>query len=223
MASRPISSVLRYLRVAVSAKDGGELTDGQLLQSFIDRGDEGAFETLVHRHGAAVLGVCRRVLCHQQDAEDAFQATFLVLARKAASIVSQETVGNWLYGVAYRTARKAKVANARRRNRETQAATMLRQEHKTNEVWLDLQPLLDRELHTLPAKYRSPIVLCDLEGKTRPEAARQLGWPEGTLSWRLASARSMLAKRLERRGVTLSAGALGLAIAQNASAACRRT
>ncbi len=158
------------------------------------------------------------MLCHEQDAEEAFQATFLVLARKAASIAARDTVGNWLYGVAYRTALKAKVTNARRRNRETQAATMLQQEHNATEVWSDLRPLLDQELHSLPAKYRSPIVLCDLEGKTRSEAALQLGWPEGTLSWRLASARSMLAKRLERHGVTLSAAALGLMIAQNASA-----
>jgi len=213
-----MQNVLQYLRVAVSPRDGGELTDGQLLRNFVEHADEAAFETLLHRHGATVLGVCRRILGHQQDAEDAFQATFLVLARKAASIVSQETVGNWLYGVAYRTARKAKVASTRRRNREAQAAISQPQECQTHEVWQDLQPLLDQELHRLPAKYRSPIVLCDLEGKTRPEAARQLGWPEGTLSWRLASARSMLAKRLERHGVTLSAATLGLLIAQNASA-----
>jgi len=105
MASRPFSNVLRFLRVAVSARDGHELTDGQLLQNFAG-GDERAFEVLVCRHGTTVLGVCRRVLRHQQDAEDAFQATFLVMARKAASIASQETVGNWLYGVAYRTAQK---------------------------------------------------------------------------------------------------------------------
>ncbi len=218
MAFRPVGSVLRYLRADRRARDGGELTDGQLLQRFVDRGDEGAFETLVLRHGGTVLGVCRRVLGHEQDAEDAFQATFLVLARKAASIGSRETVGNWLYGVAYRTARKAKVTNARRRNRETQAANNRQQKHDTKEVWSDLQPLLDRELQRLPAKYRSPLVLCDLEGKTRAEAARQLGWPEGTLSWRLAAARSLLAKRLQRHGVTLSAGALGLVLAQNASA-----
>jgi RNA polymerase sigma factor (sigma-70 family) len=216
--TRPFSSVLRYLRGAVSAKDGGALTDAQLLQSFVDHHDAEAFETLVRRHGPAVLGVCRRVLHQQQDAEDAFQATFLVLARKAASIVSQATVGNWLYGVAYRTARKAKVTNARRRNREAQAATMPQHEHNTDEVWHDLQPLLDQELHRLPAKYRSPIMLCDLEGKTRPEAARQLGWPEGTLSWRLASARTMLAKRLRRRGLALSAGSLALVLSQQASA-----
>ena len=179
MAFRPVGSVLRYLRLIVAPRDGGELTDGQLLQRFVDRGDEGAFETLVLRHGGTVLGACRRVLGHEQDAEDAFQATFLVLARKAASIGSRETVGNWLYGVAYRTARKAKVTNARRRNRETQAASMLRENHETKEVWSELQPLLDHELHRLPAKYRSPLVLCDLEGKTRSEAARQLGLARG--------------------------------------------
>src|SRR5262249_26019760 len=159
------------------------------------------------RHGPMVLGVCRRVLDHAHDAEDAFQATFLVLARKAASIVARDTVGNWLYGVAYRTAHKARVAAARRRLKERQ---MSRPEALDEDVWRELRPVLDQELNRLPEKYREPVILCDLEGQTRKEAARRLGWPEGTLSGRLSRARVLLAKRLARHGLTLSGGAMAV-------------
>jgi RNA polymerase sigma factor (sigma-70 family) len=218
MAAGPMSGVLRHLRRAVLGPDGGQQTDGDLLRSFLDQRDETAFAALVRRHGPMVLGVCRRVLHNGHDAEDAFQATFLVLVRKAAAIVPREMVGNWLHGVAYRTATKARTMAAKRQALERKAGPPPEQQAAADPVWRDLQPLLDRELHQLPDKYRVPVVLCDLEGKTRTEAARQLGWPEGTLSWRLASARALLAKRLARRGVALSAGALALLLSQQASA-----
>jgi RNA polymerase sigma factor (sigma-70 family) len=214
----PISTVLRFIRGVPEAADSADATDQQLLKRFVEGREQVAFENLLHRHEAAVLAVCRRVLGHEQDAEDAFQATFLVLARKAASLLSGAGIGSWLYGVANRTALKAKVANARRRRREATAAIKPEQEQKTASDWSDLLPVFDQEMQRLPSKLRATIVLCDVEGKTRTEAARELGWPEGTLSWRLASARSLLAARLKRHGITLSATALAVAIAENASA-----
>jgi RNA polymerase sigma factor (sigma-70 family) len=165
-------------------------------------------EALVRRHGPMAWGVCRRILKNYHDAEDAFQATFLVLVRRAASIVPREMVANWLYGVAYRTALKARTTIARRRRRESQVANMPEPEAARPGVWHDLQAVLDEELCRLPDKYRVPIVLCDLEGKTRKEAARRLGWPAGTVAGRLARARKLLAESLARRGIVLSGGAL---------------
>jgi RNA polymerase sigma-70 factor (ECF subfamily) len=167
-----------------------------------------------------VLGVCRRVLAHAQDAEDAFQATFLVLARKAGSVMPPELVGNWLYGVGYRTALKAKAAALRRRGRERQVTTMPEPAAPERDAWADLRPLLDRQLERLPEKYRAPLVLCDLEGNTYKEAARQLGWPEGTVATRLARARDLLARRLAPHGVALSGVGLGLALAHGQATAC---
>jgi RNA polymerase sigma factor (sigma-70 family) len=197
--------------------DGGGLTDGQLLESFLARREEAAFEALVRRHGPMVLSVCRRVLRHAQDAEDAFQATFLVLVRKAASIQPRELVGNWLYGVAYRTALKARTSTARRRAREREFWEMPRPEAR-EETGSDWRPVLDRELNRLPDKYRTLIVLGDLEGKSRKEMARHLDLPEGTVSSRLARARRLLARRMARHGLTLSGGALAAVIAPSAEA-----
>jgi RNA polymerase sigma factor (sigma-70 family) len=216
MATGP--TILRHLRQALLRHDVRDLTDGQLLDCFLLRHDEAAFEALLRRHGPMVLGVCRRVLGDTPDAEDAFQATFLVLVRKAASIVPRELVGHWLYGVAHRTALKARSVAARRRAKERQVAAMP-QPQPLEDSWDDLQPLLDRELARLPETYRVPIVLCDLEGKSRKEAARQLAVPEGTVSSRLARGRRLLAGRLTRHGVTLSAGALAALLAGRASAA----
>jgi RNA polymerase sigma factor (sigma-70 family) len=165
-----------------------------------------------------VLGVCRRVVGHLHDAEDAFQVVFLVLARKAAAVVPRDRVGNWLYGVAYQTARKARARVLRRRAREKQVTPLPEPAAPDDGGWDDLRPLLDRELIGLPSRYRAPVILCDLEGKTRKEAARLLGWPEGTLSGRLARARTLLARRLARRGLTLAAPALAALIAENAAA-----
>jgi RNA polymerase sigma factor (sigma-70 family) len=214
--TNPMNGVFRRLRLALQAGADGA-SDGRLLEAFLARRDEAAFAALVRRHGPMVLGVCRRVLRHQQDAEDAFQAAFVVLARRAAS-VRAETLGNWLYGVAYRTAIKAKVMSAKRRSREQEAGRMPRPEMSPDEPWREVLPLLDRELSRLPDKYRSPVVLCELQGKSRKDAAGQLGVPEGTLSSRLNRARALLARRLSRHGPAATAGALGLALAAEAPA-----
>jgi RNA polymerase sigma factor (sigma-70 family) len=220
MAISQINRIVDHLRHTVRARDGANLSDGQLLDCFVAQREESAFEILVRRHGPMVLSVCRRVVGNHHDAEDAFQATFLVLVRKAASIQPRELVGNWLYGVAYQTALRAKTIAAKRGARERQVTHMPEAEAVTQGVWRDLQPLLDQELSRLSDKYRVPIVLCDLEGKTRKEAAQHLGVPEGTISSRLARARMMLAKRLTRHGVTVSAGALATVLTQQAASAC---
>jgi RNA polymerase sigma factor (sigma-70 family) len=209
---------MAHLRRAIGGDEPGR-SDGQLLADFIETGDEVAFEGLLRRHGPMVLGVCRRVLNNHHDAEDAFQAAFLVLVRRAGSIREHETVANWLYGVAYNTALKARARRARQQAREKQMAQLPEPEAPAREgCWSDLPPLLDQELSRLPDKYRAVLVLCDMEGVTRKEAAQQLGLREGTISSRLARARAMLARRLARRGVVVSAGTLGMVLLQRASA-----
>jgi RNA polymerase sigma factor (sigma-70 family) len=214
----PPSRIIRHLRSVALRQAGGGLDDAQLLERFLTQRDEAAFEALVRRHGPMVFGVCRRVLGGRHDAEDAFQATFLVLACKAAAVRNRGAVGSWLYGVAYRTAGKARARAARRRVKEREAAvTEARNDNHDHD---DLARLLDHALNRLPEKYRGPILLCDLEGASRKEAARRLGLPEGTLSSRLATARSMLAKRLTRRGLALASGGLAAVLAENAASAC---
>jgi len=211
-----VSHAIRHLCEAVPSEH--EWADGELVNAFVQRRDAAAFEQLVRRHGPMVLGVCRRVLGNAFDADDAFQATFLVLARRAASVVPREMVGNWLYGVAYRTALEARRMAARRRARETHAA-QLALPVAPEAPGHDLSSLLDQELSRLPDRLRLPVVLCDLEGRTRRAVARQLGIPDGTLSNRLAAARRLLAKRLARRGVTLPAGGLAIFLARDGSSA----
>jgi RNA polymerase sigma factor (sigma-70 family) len=215
MSTSQLNEVIRRLRSAVLRPDVAGLPDGDLLKRYVQRRDELAFEALVRRHGPMVMGVCRRVLHHSHDAEDAFQATFLVLVRRASTLRSPSMVGNWLYGVAYRTALEAKKAAARRRAKETKVEPRT---EVPRDAWADLRPVLDQELDQLPDKYRTVIVLCDLEGKTRKEAARELGWPEGTVASRLATARSMLAKRLGGYGLSVSGGVLATMLCRNASA-----
>ena len=219
MATSQMSGIIQHLRRTVLLRDGAGLTDGQLLEDYISRRDEAALEALVHRHGPMVWGVCRRVLRNYHDAEDAFQATFLVFVRKAASIASRELLANWLYGVAHQTALKARATAAKRKERERQVTEMPELAVAEQDLWHDLQPLLDEELSRLPDNYRAVIVLCDLEGKTRKQAARQLGVPEGTVAGQLARARVMLAKRLAQRGVALSGGALAAVLSQKVAAA----
>jgi RNA polymerase sigma factor (sigma-70 family) len=219
-ATTPVSRVIDNLRRTLLRDGGADLTDGQLLDRFVSFREEAALEVLVRRHAAMVWGVCLRLLQNDQDAEDAFQATFLVLVRKAASVWPRDMVANWLYGVAHQTALKARQTMAKRRTREKQVTTMPEPAaEREADDWRDLQPLLDQELSRLPAKYRSAIVLCDLEGKSRKEAAGQLKIPEGTLSSRLTTARTKLAKRLARHGLAVSGGTLAGTLSQNVASA----
>ncbi len=211
-----MNRLLDYLRRVLEQPLG----DAELLERFIDKRDEAAFAALLKRHGPMVLGVCRRILGSPQDTEDAFQATFLVLARRAFSVRPRETVGNWLYGVAFRTALQAKSKIKRRYAREKQVNEMPEPEENQPSCCNDLLALLDRELHRLPDKYRLPVVLCDLEGRSRKEVARQLAIPEGTLSSRLATAHKKLAWRLTRHGFSVSGASLAMLIAENAASAC---
>ena len=197
------------------------LTDGQLLERFATRrpeAAEAAFETLVVRHGPMVLRVARGVLRDPRDVEDAFQATFLVLVRKASTISDRELLGPWLHGVARRVALKARGVAARRNRRE---GTTLDDPpaDPAEGPWPDLRPILHEELDRLPAKYRQPVVLCHLQGLTHAEAARELAWPVGTVSVRLARARKLLKERLARRGLTATAALWAAGLAQDASAA----
>jgi RNA polymerase sigma-70 factor (ECF subfamily) len=190
-----------HARPALPRRADKELSDAQLLDRFIEQRDEAAFETLVRRHGSMVLGVCRRVLRDQHNAEDAFQATFLVLARKALSIRRRDLLGSWLFGVAFQTARRARAAVARRSAHEKQMTQLPEPQAPESKLDPDSCAVLDYELSRLPEKYRLPIILCDLQGKGYAEAARQLGWPPGTLSGRLSRARRLLARRLASRGL----------------------
>jgi RNA polymerase sigma factor (sigma-70 family) len=209
MAKALMDEALRRLRRAVLARDGGGLSDGELLERFVARREEAAFEALVRRLGPMVLRLCRRILRNHHDAEDAFQAAFIVLARKAASVRPRERVGPFVYGVAYHTALKARAQLARRRRRESPVDEAPEPAVKEQGSGSDLWPVLDQEVCRLAEKYRAPVVLCDLEGLTRKEAAHRLGWPEGTVSGRLSRARALLARRLTRRGVTLAAALTG--------------
>jgi RNA polymerase sigma factor (sigma-70 family) len=218
MARQQRETLLQHLRQLAGGADCARLTDGELLRRFI-AGDEAAFAALVTRQGPMVFGVCRRVLHQEQDAEDAFQATFLVLARKAATISNYQYVGTWLYRVAYRVALKARAAAAKRAARQSRGARSMSAAPDTENVWSELRPVIDEELGRMPEKYRAPLVLCYLQGKTYAEAARELGWTRGTLSGRMALARDLLRARLTRRGLSLSAGLLGLTLASEAAAA----
>ncbi len=195
-ATRP-AEILRQLEQSGA-------TDVELLARFASTKDAVAFETLVRRHGALVLGVCRRVTRNPHDAEDAFQATFLVLAQKAGALRNAALLGNWLYGVAFRIAYRARRATGRRRAREVTMANL--PEYPVSDsvsVMPELVPILDEELAALAECYREAIVLCDLRGASREEAAAALGVPEGTLSSRLANGRKKLAVRLAKRGIAL--------------------
>jgi RNA polymerase sigma factor (sigma-70 family) len=218
MAVHRLTKVIQLVR-STTLPDETSVTDGQLLDQFIEHQDEFAFAALVRRHSPMVWGVCRRIVAHHQDAEDAFQATFLVLARKALSIRPREMVANWLFGVAQRTALKAKTMAAKQHTREKQVTTLPEPAAAGQGSWTDLESLIDQELAKLPDKYRILIVLCDLEGKKGKDVARRLKIPEGTVASRLRTGRVLLAKRLARQGVALSGGALATVLSQNAASA----
>jgi RNA polymerase sigma factor (sigma-70 family) len=205
MANTPLSAVLRHIHELAGSTADRERTDRHLLERFVVHRDEAAFTALVRRHGPLVQRVCRNVLHHDQDAEDALQATFLVLARKAAAIRKAEALASWLHGVAYRVAQTARRKAARRRAQEKLAMKKSAGDIPSQVMWRDVQAVVDEEIQRLPESQRAPFVLCFLEGRSRAEAAHELGWKEGTLSSRLARARLQLQKQLRRRGVTLTA------------------
>ncbi len=215
MARGQLEAVVRHIRKLVARREDNPPTDKQLLARFAARREEAAFVTLMERHGPLVLGVCRRILRNEHDAEDAFQATFLVLARKATTVRWQKSVGGWLYGVAERVAAKARTDTVLRQRRERQVQAMPQEDPIAAAEQRELQSMLDKEVRLLPAKYRLPLVLCCLEGISRTEAAQQLGWKEGTVAGRLARARELLHKRLTRCGVAISSGALGTLLSEN--------
>jgi RNA polymerase sigma factor (sigma-70 family) len=217
MLRRTPGPVLLHFCRALGGPD--EAGDGELLEAFVQRRDDAAFAALVRRHGPMVLAVCRRLLRDDADVEDAFQATFLVLLRRARSVGRPERLAGFLYGVAYRTALKARGVAAHKAAHQRPLADLPVEDGVAVLVWRELRPLLDEELQRLPEKQRVAVVLCCLEGLSKREAARRLGWPEGTLSTRLHQARQALRRRLARRGLTLSAVAVAAALAAGAAPA----
>jgi RNA polymerase sigma factor (sigma-70 family) len=222
MANRSRGPLLGHLRQLLGAQ-AEDQTDGQLLERFVSQREEAAFALLVRRHGPLVLGLCRRLLGNAADAHDAFQATFLVLVRKAHALDKRGSLAGWLYAVAYRVAVRARARAARRRDCERQACRMRARNTAGEPADPDLGPVLAEELNRLPEKYRSPVVLCYLEGKTHAEAARQLRWPLGTVRGRVARARDLLRRRLARRGLALSTGLLAALSPGGAAAAIPAT
>jgi RNA polymerase sigma factor (sigma-70 family) len=217
MPGQPVESVLRYIQRLAPRAGAAHLTDVELLNCLAQGRDESAFEALIRRHGPLVWRVCWHNLYNTDDAEDAFQATFFVLARKSASIRKGESLGSWLYGVAARIARKARARRLRRQMRELDCGHPAAVSPPADAGWRDLEYVVQQEVLRLPAKYRIPIVLCYFQGKTNEEAARQLSWPSGTVKVRLARARALLHKRLLRRGVTVSAAVAALALDASAT------
>src|SRR5688572_16826675 len=205
MTRDPAPALLDPLRRLLARRAGSSLTDTQLVANFVARRDEASFEVLVWRHGAMVLDLCKRVLRDAHEAEDAFQATFLVLARKAAAVGRGEAVGCWLYKVAYRIALRLRARAAKRAAPGAPEDAPPAPEARAEADWADLRPVLDEEIARLPEKYRAPFVLCYLDGLTNEQAAEQLGCPKGTVLSRLSRGRERLRERLTRRGVTVSA------------------
>jgi RNA polymerase sigma factor (sigma-70 family) len=203
---------------SAAEQDRDGRSDGELLSRFLSHRDSGALAALVRRHAPMVWGVCRRVLRNSHDAEDAFQAAFLVLVRKAATVVPRQMVANWLYGVAHQTAVRLRAAAVKRGAREMQMREMP-EPLAVGASADELLALLDQELSRLPERFRTMVVLCDLEGKTRKEVARQLGHPEGTVASRLARARELLAKRLARRGMAISGVMLAAVLSHTVASA----
>jgi RNA polymerase sigma factor (sigma-70 family) len=213
---------LRQLRYSLAAANEG-LADADLLERFLARRDEEAFAALLGRHGPMVLGVCGRVLGDTHAAEDAFQATFLILVRRAGAIRKRAALGSWLHGVAYRAALKARAREACRRRHEREAIPPESTDSAQDVVWRDLRPVLDAALDHLPRHYRAPLVLCYLEGKTQQEAARLLSWRPGTLATRLRRGLARLRSLLTRRGVALSGAGLIVALVQGSASAAVAT
>src|SRR5438445_3185635 len=219
MAGGSLEVALRYFKRQLTAPATGEWTDRQLLERFTSQRDQEAFASLVRRHGPLVLGVGRRVLHHDQDAEDVFQATFLILARKANSGGWQNSLAGWLYCVAYRLATRTRTRIIRQRALQHEAGIVSAMRAPTIENRPELYRVLDEELHRLSERCRQPLLLCYLEGKTRDEAARQLGWSLRTLQRRLEQGLKLLRARLGRRGVELPMVLLATGLTQQAASA----
>lgn len=217
MKGRHLLPIVGYLRDLMNAGPESADSDGQLLHRFITHREEAAFTTLVQRHGPLVWGVCRRVLRDVSQAEDSFQATFLVLVRKAASIVKRDSLRSWLYSVAFSIAQRARARAERQASRERSIEGPVAAAPTDAEAWQQLQPVLDEELSRLPEKFRAPLLLCYLEGKTRDEAAQELGWSAGTVKGRLERGRELLRGRLARRGLVMPAALLPALVAQGAT------
>ena len=217
MNTAPLASALTCLRSEAASHSAEDRSDVELLRAYVAANDQGAFAALVRRYGPIVFGVCRRVLQDAHDAEDAFQAVFLTLARKAATLHNGEALSCWLHGVSYRTAMSAKRDQARRRQHESRVAP--RSNPPAWEIgWRELQAVLDEEVEQLAPTYRAAFVLCCLEGLNKAEAAQRLGLKENTVSSRLARARKQLQERLARRGISLTAVLAALAISGAARA-----
>jgi RNA polymerase sigma factor (sigma-70 family) len=221
MTSAPVGQILQHLR-KLTRPNGGELNDEPLLERFVADRDEAAFTLLVQRHGSMVLGVCRSVLRQQQDAEDVFQAAFLTLARKAGSIRSRSSLGPWLCSVAYHLAVKARACATRRHALVPRIPALPAADPLEQMTVKELRSILHEEIQQLPEKYRAPLILCHLEGKSHDEAAHLLGWPRRRVKGRLQRGRERLRYRLIRRGLSLPAGLLTTALAvRSVSAALR--
>jgi RNA polymerase sigma factor (sigma-70 family) len=219
MADRQMREVVHHIRNLAAGQAASDVSDRDLLDRFLAGGDEAAFAALVERHGGMVLGVCRRVLRNAHDAEDACQAAFLVLARKAASIRNHESLASWLHGVGFFAATRLKRQLARRAAREALRREVPQADVAAEVSWREMRALLDDELARLPDRFRSPLVLCYLEGRTRDEAAQQLGWTVGALRGRLERGRECLRARLARRGLTLSAALFAGALVESSASA----
>jgi RNA polymerase sigma factor (sigma-70 family) len=214
-----MGNVLERVRNVVAVQSCRDLADHELLQRYVAEQDESAFAVLAKRHGSIVLGLCMRVLRHQQDAEDAFQAAFLVFARKAGTIRKSESIASWLYSVAFRAANKLRAAKARRSGRQAPLVDVPRGDFSAELCCRETLRVLEEELNRLADRYRAPLLLCCVEGRTRDEAAQQLGWSLGVLRGRLDRGREMLRARLARRGVSLSVALLALGVSGTAQAA----
>jgi RNA polymerase sigma factor (sigma-70 family) len=219
MVTQPLHGVLQQLRKVAAEQTDRELSDRELLNRFLAVRDESAFTVLIERHGPMVLGVCRRSLSNLHDAEDACQATFLVLARRAASVRQTTSLGNWLHGVACRVAANLKRVHARRKTREREIGAKPQADPVAEVTWREMQTILDEALQQLPERYRTPMILCYLECMTRDEAAQQLGLSLTTLHGRLEHARRLLRHSLSKRGLTLSAAMSAILLAESVAQA----
>jgi RNA polymerase sigma factor (sigma-70 family) len=223
LTTTPLQGVIHHLRRAVAREESGDVTDAQLLDAFVRRRDEAAFELLLWRHASMVLGVCRRQLHDHHEAEDALQATFMIFVRKAATISKRDSVGCWLHRVACRIALRARAQAARRPKSTLSSDEVPAREGPDEVLWRDLRPVLEEEVDRLPEKYRRPFILCYLEGNTNEQAAQQLGCPKGTVLSRLMRGRERLRIRLERRGVVLSGAMLACLLTSRAAVAAPST